>query len=52
MTGYTPAQAQKQRPALALLFRNVAKNNATVLEPFIFRLMHSRHVPNVYLTCT
>ena len=42
MTGYTTAMAQKQRPALALLFRNVAKNNPTVLEPFIFRFINNK----------
>ena len=35
--GYSSSQAEEQRPALALLFRNMAKNNPMVLQPFVFR---------------
>ena len=42
---YTAAHAEQQRPALALLFRNMAKNNALVLQPFCFRLVHSLKDP-------
>ena len=46
MEGYTSSQAQAQRPALALLFRNMAKNNPMVLQPFVFRLVPSLKEPS------
>jgi hypothetical protein len=45
MEGYSSTQAQLQRPSLALLFRNMAKNNSMVLQPFIFRLVPSLKEP-------
>ena len=45
MEGYSSEQAAAQRPALALLFRNMAQNNPMVLQPFIFRIVHSLKEP-------
>ena len=46
MEGYTAAQAASHRPGLALLFRNMARHNAHVLQPFVFRLVHALKDPS------